>query len=49
VPLEEVFADRDVLHRDEAAALLAGSDGVNQERRIAIGEAVQERLEIYGQ
>ena len=47
--LEVVFTDRDVLERHEPVARLVFSDCVDQQRRIAVGDATEKRWEVEGQ
>ena len=47
--LEELLADRDVLHGDHAPAGLVLDDGIHQEGGVAIGQAVEEQGDIDGQ
>jgi len=40
--LEELLADRDVLHRDEPASRFVLRDGIDEIRRVSIVDAAEE-------
>ena len=44
MPLKKVLVDRDVLVRDQPAARLVLRDPVDQKRRVAIAEAIEEKF-----
>jgi hypothetical protein len=45
--LEEFLVDRDVLDRDDAPPRLVLGDRVDQRRRIAIAEPIEDGREVY--
>ena len=47
VSLEELLVDRDVLDGDDAPPGLVLRDGVDEHRRIAVGQALEDRRDVH--